>query len=138
MRGSSRGWEFVLGVAVACGGSGSSGVPIDQIPPDKKLVDLTSGENQGVCDWATNLAKQKLAGAMCNGSPITFGGCSGVGPMCMATVSEYQACLPNLLDGLASNPCQIIDFAFSMSDFEAFVNGIPGCAGLGACVTTMP
>jgi len=138
MRASIRGGVFVLGVAVACGGSGNSSVPIDQIPPDKKLTDLSSGEEQGVCDWAANLARQKLAGVMCNGSPLMLSGCSSVGAMCLATVSEYETCLPNILDGLASDPCQIFDFAFSMSDFEAFVNGTPNCAGLGPCVVSMP
>jgi hypothetical protein len=128
----------VLGVLGACGGSGNSSVPIDQIPPDKKLVDLSSGESQGVCDWVTGLARQKLAGAMCNGSPIMLNGCMAVPQGCPATVSQYQACMPNFLDALASNPCQILDFAFSMSDFESFVNGLPDCSGIGACVVSMP
>jgi hypothetical protein len=138
MRASLCGWVCVVGVVGACGGSGSSSVPIDQIPPDEKLVDLSPGETQGVCDWLTGLAKQKLAGAMCNGSPITLNGCMGVASGCPATVSQYEACMPNFLDALASDPCQIIDFAFSMSDFESFVDGLPDCSGIGACVVSMP
>ena len=138
MRVSLCGWTCLFGVLVACGGSGTSSVPIDQIPPDTKLVDLNSGETQGVCDWVASLAKEKLAGAMCNGSPIMLSGCMGVAPGCPATVSQYQACMPNFLDALASDPCQVLDFAFSMSDFESFVDGLPDCSAIGACVVSMP
>jgi hypothetical protein len=129
---------FVCGVCAACGSGGSSSEPIDQIPPDTKLVDLNPSEMQGVCDWVRGVAAQKLSGANCNGSPITFTTCKGVPSSCPATVAEYQACFPNFLDGIASDPCQVIDFAFSMSDLEAFVNATPGCMGLAPCVTSMP
>jgi len=129
-------WAVVL--CAACGSSGSSSEPIDQIPPDTKLVDLNPSELQGVCDWVRGVAAQKLSGASCNGSPIMFTTCMSPPSTCPATVAEYQACIPNLLGGFASDPCQVIDFAFSQSDFEAFVDGTPGCEGLGPCVTSMP
>jgi hypothetical protein len=93
-RTSVCGWVCVLGVLVACGDSGSSSVPIDQVPPDKKRVDLSSGETQGVCDWVTSLAKQKLAGAMCNGSPIMLNGCLG------RVVTHWSGLLWGLLYGV--------------------------------------
>jgi hypothetical protein len=128
---------WVALVCFACSGGGSSTVPIDQIPPDKKLVDLSSGEMQGLCDWVTGLARQKLAGATCNGSPISINSCMPVGPSCPATVSEYRACIPNLLDRFASDPCQIINLAFSQTALESFIDNTPGCAGQGPCATAM-
>jgi hypothetical protein len=135
MRVGSFVWPIL--VSVACCGGGTTSVPVDQIPQDKKLVDLSSGESQGLCDWVTGLAKEKLSGASCNGSPININSCTSVGAMCTATVAEYRGCIPNFLDRIAADPCQVISLSFSQADLEAFVDSTPGCAGQGPCAMTM-
>jgi hypothetical protein len=134
---SLRTLEVILLIAgCACGGNGA--VPIDRIPGDKKLVELSAPETQGVCQWGEAVAREKLPpGTNCGGNPISFGGCLTVGPECQATVAQWQQCLPALLDRFARDPCQIFSLAFSQSQFAAFIEQTPGCQGLGPCGTTM-
>jgi hypothetical protein len=78
--------------AVACGGHDA--VPIDQIAPVKKLVDLNSAEAQGLCDWARGVYNEKLPGARCGGNSVTFDGCMPVPADCPATVAQWKTCVP--------------------------------------------
>jgi hypothetical protein len=101
-------------------------------------VDLNSSEQQGVCMWAEDIARQKFPpGTNCHGSAIMINGCFTVAPGCPATVAEWKGCVPTLLDRLASDPCKIIELAFSPSDLETFIDQIPGCENEGACATTI-
>ena len=120
-------------------------MPIEDIPPDTKLVDLSAPEEQGVCDWGKDVARGKLpapGSAMdCDGITITFNETECGFPAtaqsgCEATVAEWQVCFPEFVDALAEDPCLILDFAFSAEDLEAFVNAIPGCEGMGPCSYT--
>ena len=95
------GLGYGLVLFVACGG-GQDAVPIDQIPPDKLLVNLSGPEQQGLCQWAQSIASQKLpAGTNCHGIAININGCMSVTPACTATVSQWKVCLPALLDRFA-------------------------------------
>jgi hypothetical protein len=118
----------------ACGDDSPDAVPFDSIPKDKKLVDLSPGERQGACQWAGDVARQKLGSATCGGQPLTLSGCVfPSGAQCTATVGQWEVCLPNVFGELAKDPCQLFSFAFSPNGFSDFVNGIPGCEGQGAC-----
>jgi hypothetical protein len=126
----------------ACGDDDA--VPFEQIPKDKKLLELSSGERQGACDWVTELAHRRLMpngmALSCNGLPINVSSCgfpSATQTRCMATVEQWAACMPPFLDAIAADPCKVLDFAFSQSELENFVNGIPGCEGLGPCAYTI-
>jgi hypothetical protein len=123
-----------------CGGDDSTAVPVDSIPSDKKLIELSGDEQQGVCQWVTDLASQKLAGANCHGNAITFNSCSfptSAQVNCTATLGQWRACIPNFMDQIAQDPCQVLNLAFSQSELEAYVNAIPGCEGLGPCAYTI-
>jgi hypothetical protein len=129
---------------VACGDDSSNVVPFDSIPPDKKLIDLNSAEQQGTCQWATQLADEKLrpggVALTCNGTPLNISSCSfptSAQTACTATVGEWKVCFPNFLDRIAQDPCQVLSLAFSQSELETFVNETPGCAGLGPCAYTI-
>jgi hypothetical protein len=147
MRKSSRGvigcGFSVLAFVGGCGDD-SSAVPFDSIPKDKRLVDLSPEEVQGTCQWGQDLARQKLApgGApvTCNGNQINFNGCNVPSPSqvdCTATVGQWEACIPNFLDRIAQDPCQVLSLSFSQTELERFVNETPGCAGLGPCAYTI-
>ena len=126
--------RLALAGVTACSGSADS-VPIDQIPPDKKVVDLSSAEQQGVCQWAEGIASQKLPpGTNCHGAAITINGCLTVAPACPATVSQWKVCFPALMDRFAQDPCQILNLGFStQANLATFINATPGCEGQGAC-----
>jgi hypothetical protein len=123
-------------LGVACG---SSAVPIDKITPDKKLVDLSGDEQQGICDWATQMTRQKFAASpsqgRCGGQPLTLS-CMPVPQACPATVAQWMACLPNFVDRLAKDPCQVFQLAFSGS-VDTFIEETPNCQGLGSCGFSM-
>jgi hypothetical protein len=129
-------WLPVLALVgiVACSG-GPDTVPIDQVPPDKKVVDLSGPEQQGVCQWAEGIASQKLPpGTNCHGAAITIGGCVTVGPTCPATVAQWKTCFPALMDRFAQDPCQVLNLGFStQANLAMFINATPGCEGQGAC-----
>jgi hypothetical protein len=136
---------LVVVLLASCGDdAGSSAVPIESIPPDKPLVALSPEEQQGVCQWAGTVARDKLSPGgqpiACGGNPITFNTCSfptSAQVRCTATLGEWRACLPNFLDAIAADPCQVLGLAFSQTALEDFVNGIPGCAGQGPCAYTV-
>jgi hypothetical protein len=127
--------------ATGCGDDDSS-VPFDQIPRDKKLVDLTEEERRGACEWGAAIARQKLpppgTQLNCGGVRLTLNApqCLPIRPGCSGTVGQWEVCLPLFVDELAQDPCLILDLGFSQSETEDFVNSIPGCEGLGSCVTT--
>jgi hypothetical protein len=134
-------WAQALAFGVtACGGSDDADtVRFEDIPGDKKLVDLNPAEVNGVCAWAGGIARQKLPAPGtqldCDGLQITFNGvtqCGATPPTCEATVSEWAACFPNFIDRIAVDPCIILDLVFP-DDLEAFVEETPGCEGLGPC-----
>jgi hypothetical protein len=126
--------------SLSCGSN--SAVPIAKIQPDKTLVDLNADEKQGVCDWSTDLANMKLPKAgtnlSCHGIAITFNGASecmfpaAAQQTCVATVSQYQACIPHIIDKIAADPCVVIDVALS-GNVNKFIEETTGCQGLGPC-----
>src|SRR6185436_17951049 len=132
-------WVALGRGALACAllaacGDDSTAVPFENIPKDKKLIELSADERQGVCQWGQGVAQQKLApggvAVTCHGNPISFQGCSvpsasdvndsGV-PRCSATVGQWEGCLPNFLDRIAQDPCQVLSLAFSPTDLQTFV-----------------
>jgi hypothetical protein len=131
---------LAVGFATFSGCGGDSTVPIGDIPPDKKLVDLNSDERQGVCDWAMDVVHQKLPSdkANCNGIPLNFscGLPQSADSGCEGTVAQWQVCFPNFMDRIAADPCLVLDLGLSTADLSAFVNETPGCEGLGPCSYT--
>jgi hypothetical protein len=126
----------VLACVVACGGDDA--IPIDDIPQDTRLVDLSSAEFDGVCHWAAGIARQKVPeGTNCRGIPIGYSGCMQVPADCRATVGQWRVCVPALLDRFAEDPCAVLDLAFSPADLSGFVEDTPGCTTLGPCATAM-
>src|SRR5690349_853469 len=117
--------------AAGCGDDDSS-VPFDQIPRDKKLVNLTPEERRGACEWGAEVARQKLpppgTQLNCGGVRLTVNAlhCPTIPAGCPATVGQWAVCLPAFVDELAQDPCLILDLGFSQADTEDFVNGIPG------------
>jgi hypothetical protein len=135
---------LVAGLLVSCGDDESSAVPIDSIPPDKQLIALSPEEQEGVCQWAGDVARDKLSSGgaplTCHGNAITLSTCNfptSAQVRCTATIGEWRACLPNFLDAIAADPCQVLSLAFSQTALEDFVNGIPGCEGQGPCAYTV-
>jgi hypothetical protein len=127
---------FLLALA-ACSGDDSESVPIEDIPGDKLLVDLTADEFTGVCDWAAELSEEKLtAETACDGRPVQFQGCMRVHDRCTATVEEWMGCIPDLIDSFADDPCAALEVDTS-EDFAAHIEAIPSCEGLGHCANTM-
>ena len=126
-----------LWLAAACGDD--SAVPIDEIPPETRLVDLSGPERQGVCEWSTAVAREQLpAMFQCNGVTLSLMNCrfpSSDADGCVGTVAQWQVCLPNFVDRLAEDPCQILDLVFP-GELGEFVDETPSCAGLGACTYT--
>jgi hypothetical protein len=130
---------LVATVAALCAGcvwDDSDVVPLDQVPPEKRLVDLSPAEERGLCEWGEGVIRDKVAGRTieCNGNPIRFSGCLGASEACPATVGQWTDCIPNLLDALFADPCLVISFSFE-SEFQAFIDETPSCEGLGACGT---
>ena len=132
----------MCGLAWSCGGDDA--VPFDSISKEKPLVALDSGERQGACNWVSDLARQKLTPGgkplTCNGLALSISTCtfpSAAQARCTATVGQWATCMPGFLDEIAQNPCQVLNFAFSQSELESFVNGIPGCDGIGPCAYTI-
>jgi hypothetical protein len=132
-------WSFAL-LLSACTVD-NSGTPIDDIDPDKKLVDLDDGERQGVCTWGMQIAADKLPASgsriTCAGESITWNGatdCKPVPTQCKASVSEWRECLPNFFDRIGADPCVLLEFALP-NDVQDYVEATPGCAGVGPCAT---
>jgi hypothetical protein len=120
--------------ALACGDDDP--VPIDEIPPDTRLVELNSAEWEGFCEWGRDLARREIPpGTTCNGIPITYQGCMRVPADCPATVSETMTCSTAWLDRLAQDPCMLLDLILRPSAFADFVESTPGCKGFGQCTT---
>jgi hypothetical protein len=129
-----------LSCAVACGGGDDDAVPIENIPSDTLLVELSPAEHRGVCEWGHSMASEKLSGRQldCNGIAIEINRtCSRTRSECPATVGEWQVCTPAILDRLIEDPCLVLDLSFSESDLAAFIEETPGCEGLGACGTVL-
>lgn len=125
-----------------CGGDDT--VNIDAIPQDKKIVDLSTSERSGVCQWAQGVAHSKLPPAgttlHCSSGTFTLNELSCMFPSsaqtnCTATVAAYRVCLPAFVDRLATDPCQIVDLALS-GRIADFVESTPGCEGQGPCTFT--
>jgi hypothetical protein len=120
-------------------------VPIEDIPDDKRLADLTDGEQRGVCEWASSVATEELPAPgtviSCGGVEITINAptCdfpdNGL-PGCEATLAEYKVCVPAVTSRIAMNPCLLLDI---VTDEEAqqFVESTPGCEGLGPCTRAL-
>lgn len=134
-----------LGSTILCVfgcGDDDSTVPFDQIPRNKKLVELTPEERQGVCEWAAALGRRELpppgTQLNCDGIVITLNAprCVPIPAACQATVGQWEVCLPQFVDRVAEDPCLILDLGLSPTRLEEFVNAIPGCEGLGVCATT--
>jgi hypothetical protein len=126
--------------AAACGDDGEAAVPIEQIPPDKRLRDLSEGERKGACAWASEVAEGKLpapgtrlsCGVTWNGTNCSF---RGVPAECQATVAEWRVCIPNFFGRLGEDPCQILELQFPAA-LEEFIDSTPGCEGQGVCGST--
>jgi hypothetical protein len=130
---------LLLGV-LGCGGAGDEDappVPIESIPDDERLADLSDPEIEGVCDWAKELAREALppAGTRidCDGLQIQIGAprCGDVN-RCEATLGDYEACLPNVMQRIGEDPCQLLDLVTD-EDAQYFVETTPGCEGLDGC-----
>ena len=147
---SGRG-ALALGCLLAllgCGGEDEESdpvVPIEDIPEDKRIVDLTEAEERGVCDWASSIARDLLpppgtvidCGGIeirMNASSCTFPN-SGL-PGCEATLAEYMLCVPSFMSRIATDPCQLLDITSDAAARE-FVETTPNCAGLGPCATAL-
>ena len=119
-------------------------VPFDSIPKDKPLTALTGGEQQGVCQWARQLANEKImakgAPLMCNGIAINVNSCAfptEAQTRCTSTLGQWAECAPSFIDAIVQDPCKVFDLSFSQSEVEMFVNGLPGCEGQGPCAYTI-
>lgn len=119
----------------ACGDD--SPVPIDEIPEETKVTELSNAEAAGVCDWGDQLFRDIVpAGTNCRGVPLTYDGCMFDRTMaCSATVGELEVCLPALLERIVLEPCDLYDLGPSLPAVMAFVEAIPGCETLAPCVT---
>jgi hypothetical protein len=126
----------VLAGLVACGDDDP--IPIDDIPEETRLVDLSATEYDGVCAWASELAKEKFPpGTNCNGVAISYQGCMRPPANCPGTLGQWKVCIPVFFDRIAQDPCVVLDLAFFPEDLAAFVEETPGCATLGPCATAM-
>ncbi len=139
---ASRWGLLVCGLASSCGGDDA--VPFDSIAKDKPLIALDSGERQGACNWASDLARQKLNPGgkplTCNGNALSVSSCSfpsAAQTRCTATVGQWAQCMPAFFDQIAQDPCRVLTLAFSQTELESFVNAIPGCDGIGPCAYTI-
>jgi hypothetical protein len=134
---------------VGCGASDDEedapAVPIEQIPDDKPVVDLTSAERKGVCDWARSVAREEFPapGTVidCGGTLIKMNaaGCSlpdEEDSGCTATLAEYEVCIPPLMARIGDDPCQLLEI-LTDEDAVEFVESTPGCAGLGHCASSL-
>jgi hypothetical protein len=129
--------SFVFLALAACNGDDGQSVPIEEIPGDKLLVDLTADEFTGVCDWAAGLSEEKLTPeTACDGRRVQFQGCMRVHDRCTATVEEWMSCLPDMIDKFAQDPCESLEVDTS-EEFAEFIDEIPSCEGLGHCANTM-
>lgn len=136
-----------LGVALTVAGCGSDDedeVPIDQIPADKAVINLSAAEQRGLCSWATDVAKSELPPAgtqvQCGGLTITVNtlGCMNpTSPSCTATVAQWRSCLPGVMSRIGDDPCLILSLQ-APGAFSEFLEETPGCAGMGPCGTTTP
>ncbi len=126
---------------IACGDD-SSAVPFESIPKDKKLVELSPPEQQSTCQWVTQLTQQKLGGRQlsCGSTPLTFNTCgfpTAAQMRCTATLGQWESCIPGFIDRIVQDPCKVLGLAFSQTALEDFVNGTPGCEGIGPCAYTV-
>jgi hypothetical protein len=127
---------IVLALA-ACESDDGAAVPIEDVPGDKLLADLTADEFTGLCDWAAEVAGEKLTPeATCEGTRVQFHGCMRVNERCTATVDEWRTCLPDMIDQFAADPCGALEVR-SSEDFAAFLEQVPSCEGLGHCANTI-
>jgi hypothetical protein len=133
---------------LGCGGEDEESdpvVPIEDIPEDKRIVDLTEAEERGVCDWASSVARDLLP------PPGTVIDCGGIEirmnapsctfpnnglPGCDATLAEYMLCVPSFMSRIATDPCQLLDITSDAAARE-FVETTPNCEGLGPCATAL-
>ncbi|MDQ2646188.1 MAG: hypothetical protein M3020_20410 [Myxococcota bacterium] len=126
-----------------CGGDDDDEVPIDQIQPDKAVIDLSDAEQRGLCSWATEIAKSEFpppgTEIYCGGITIRLQplGCTNpTSPSCTATVEGWRGCFPTFIARLGDDPCLILDLQVPGALSE-FLEETPGCEGMGPCGTTM-
>lgn len=135
---------LALGFALAACGGEDDEVPIDEIPQDKPVTALSDAEERGLCSWAKGVAKSELPPAgtqvRCGGLTITMASTqcmNPTSPSCPATVGEWRACFPAFIARIGDDPCLILQLQ-APGALSEFLEATPGCAGMGACGTTMP
>lgn len=127
---------LILLALSACKDNDDPAVPIEDVPGDKLLVDLTADEFTGLCDWSAEIADEKLTPeTACEGTRVQFHGCMRVNERCMATVDEWRTCLPDMMDAFAADPCAALQVR-SAETFAAFLEQVPSCEGLSRCANT--
>jgi hypothetical protein len=118
---------------LACGDSATS---VEDIPADKKVVDLNASEEQSLCAWSSQVASEKLAAApakgRCGNAQFSVMGCMMLQADCDATVAQFKACIPNFIGRIADDPCVVFSLT-SQVEVSSFIEETPGCAGLGPC-----
>jgi hypothetical protein len=130
-------WRLLLILALAACGDDDP-VPIDEIPGDTKLSELSSAEFDGVCEWGADVSREKLpSGANCRGTPFNLSGCMRVPSSCQLTVGDWKACIPVVFERIAADPCELLDLGPNLSDIKAYFEEIPECVTTAACVTVM-
>jgi hypothetical protein len=135
----------VTSLVLSCGGG--STIPVDQIPADKKLVDVSSDEQSSLCSWLRSTAATKLPPS---GTKVSCGGVSvpvnwsvdcmfssHLPPTCTATVAQARACYPAFFDRAATNLCRLATLT-GPSDLEDFISDIPACSWFRGCVYVLP
>jgi hypothetical protein len=128
---------IVLTSLAACSADDDEGVPVEEIPGDKLLVDLTADEFTGLCDWAAELSHETFTDEVhCEGTRVQFHGCMRVSERCTATVEQWRDCIPDMIDHFAEYPCEALEVR-SSEDFAAFIEEVPTCEGLGHCANTI-
>lgn len=129
-------WIFIAGLlyaglAAACGGGDSSGVP-----GDKTLVSLNDSEATDLCEYAIDVVGSADRTVDCGGGvtvrigPGTVSVCvmgiqaiKSVAPTCTATVDNFESCAEAFADATDAELCSDAIPAACQAQFA--------CAGLG-------
>jgi hypothetical protein len=118
--------------ALACG---DSPVLVEDISPNKRLVDLSDAEFDGLCDWSQDVLASRPSEA-CGQDDFNMGCERPKDKACQATVAQYQACLPNLLDSLSQGGYCDLLFSIVEGRFQGIVDATPGCEGYAVCTNS--